>query len=172
LVDARVPGNVTVQPGGSLTVGQSIIGGNVTSTDAGDGPGSYSVVICGSRVDGNVTITGSVGQVVVGGPLCGGNQIGGNVTLTGNHANVYLDYNAQPPLTQNCGRGGGQASASQVPNLKCGIGGNVTVSNNKRPEVTFNKIYGNLTCRDNVCGIVEHDNIVLGVRRGQCVGGS
>jgi hypothetical protein len=163
LKDATVGGNVTVQPGGRLSILRSVIQGNVTSTNAGtdttDVP--FSVFICNSKVVGNVTITGSASDVVVGGgPGCAGNSIGGDVVLTGNRF-VQLDYNSPNLQGRHC--------SLTVP---CRIGGNVTVSNNKRAEIIYNKIYGDLTCRDNVCGLDERGNTVLGVRRGDCVSGS
>jgi hypothetical protein len=161
---ANVGGNVTVEPGGRLHISGSIVGGNVTSTNAGTNTAPspfspFSVLICNSKIGGNVTITGSASKVTVGGQNCAGNLVGGNVVLTGNRV-VALIGNSPNSQGRSCSL-----------NVRCRIGGNVTVSNNKFAHVTFNKIDGDLTCRDNVCGIEEHDNVVGGVRRGQCVGG-
>jgi hypothetical protein len=165
LQSAKVGGNVTVQPGGRLISGAAtVIGGSVTSTNAGTdnrdvlgtGAFDFSVVICNSTIKGNVSISGSASSVLVGGPGCGGNAIAGDVSLVGNKSrNNHLSSNDP---TYDCNLG-----------TTCRIGGNATVNGNKFFVIQHNKIYGDLTCRDNVCGLSERYNIVLGVRRGQCV---
>jgi hypothetical protein len=158
-----IGGNVTAQPSTHLTIGDgSIIKGNVTSVDGGGEVAQPAVTICDSKIEGNVKITDAYNAVIVGGrQSCAGNFIGGNVTLTGNTGGVYLENNGPLAQSANC-------RIETELGIRCRIGGNVVVSANNLAEVAYDKIYGDLSCRDNG-SITERYNVVLGIRRGQCV---
>jgi hypothetical protein len=171
LQGGTITGSVIVQPGGRLVTGSGThITGSVSADRAGsdtanllgNGPFSFSVVMCNTIVDGSVSVTRSTDHVLIGDDLspfgCGSNRIGGNVTLTGNTQGVILDNDP-----------------TSCPIGACGIGGSVTVSNNtgttlddvQSAEVANNVIKGALSCFGNQNGVIGGNNTAAS-KSGQC----
>lgn len=135
IVDARVVGPVTVEPGGALSVSTSSTSTVVTQISRGivaDSPSFLSV--CGSRVASpptspsqGVVVSNATGPVRIGDPAteCAANRVAGDVTLTGNTAGLTLGSNI--------------------------VSGNVTVNNNTGTSVIkANNIFKILACSGNV----------------------
>jgi hypothetical protein len=185
----KVGGSVTVKPGGRLVIGgTSQVGGAVTAKDAGSdtstdpiGNGqTFSVVICNTKIGGDVRITGSIDRVVVGGGPCGGNAIGGNVRLSDNTGGVELIGNAPQADAGSCQIEDARPPVGFGLDTKCRIQGSVTVKDNSGttnppysgPEsaaVGYNRIGGNLACSNNTNG--ETDIAVSSdsnTKSGQC----
>jgi len=146
---ALVTGSVTVEPGGSLVVnpGTRVVGG-IT------GSGSTGIRICGSQIRSPsssagtaISITGTVGPVVIGDGTagCARNDIVGTVSLDGNNS-LEFDTNR--------------------------VSGSVAVANTSgspQPAViAANQITGNLTCTNNVPTPTDEGrtNVVLGTTTG------
>jgi hypothetical protein len=146
---AFVTGSITVQPGGSLVVnpGTRVVGGIVST-------GSTGIRICGAQIRNPastagtaISITGTVGPVVIGDGTagCARNDIIGTVNLDGNNS-VEIDTNR--------------------------VAGSVSVANTSgspQPAViAANQITGNLTCTNNVPAATDEGrpNTVLGTTTG------
>jgi hypothetical protein len=108
LTDSTVDGNINVDTGGSLILRSTTVGGNVNSSGgaasivAGDdgptiiegnvalsnAPKTAATVVCGSQIDGSVSVHGDKGGTVVGvsGATCtAGNTIGRNLDCSSNN---------------------------------------------------------------------------------------
>jgi subtilase family serine protease len=108
LTDSSVDGNVDVDPGASLTLNGVTIGGNLHShgsavslggdssgsptivqgnADLSSAPAGLATVVCGSEIDGNLTVNSNRGTTVVGvaGACTSGNTIGHNLGCSGNN---------------------------------------------------------------------------------------
>ncbi|MGI8751555.1 MAG: Ig-like domain repeat protein [Acidimicrobiales bacterium] len=85
--NCNVRGQVIVQPGGSVDIENSTIGGSILATNR---PGAIRV--CSSTVNGQVQVTGASGLVIVGDPAanvgCGPNTINGSLVLRNNNHGV------------------------------------------------------------------------------------
>jgi uncharacterized repeat protein (TIGR01451 family) len=148
--NAAIGGALIIRPGTTAVITNSTIGGLISATDPG------AVTLCGSKVSGEVGISGATGFVLIGDPGddgCAGNSIGGAVRLSSNHAGVEVGHNPR-------------------------IGGSVTLTNNSGagafpddviPEVEANAIAGSLNCSGN-SGVTNdgQPNSVVGARTGQC----
>jgi hypothetical protein len=194
LQGSRVKGSVTVEPGGRLVVGgTSRVEGSIASKKAGSdtttdpmGNGqSFSVVICNTKVSGDVTITQSIDRVVVGGGPCGGNAILGAVELTANTGGVELVGNAPQAESGACPIEDPRPPVGFGLDTPCRIDGNTKVSNNsgsidppysgasESAAVGYNNIGGNLNCVGNANGVTDiavssDSNTVAGSKSGQC----
>jgi hypothetical protein len=115
----RFSGAVTVSTGGALWVnGGSITGplvvkaGGVLSVSGGtigslQAAGASALTLCATDVFGPITITGSTGQVLIGGAGCSGNIIIGAVSITGNTGGVGFSRNAVIGSVKITGNTGG-----------------------------------------------------------------
>ena len=114
---ATVLGNVSVQPGGAVFIANSTIAGTLTSTSAGTGTGgggaTFSVVMCGTTLGGNMSISGSSSPVEIFTDDYN-SCIGGSAGNTLNGANNIVVDN----------RGGVEVESNQV-------NGNLSVSDNR-----------------------------------------
>jgi hypothetical protein len=89
--DSLVTGAISVTNRGALYVYDATVKGRITANSPRE------VIICGTRADGGIDITGSTGPVIVGevdGPLpCRGNDINGDVKVASNTAGVAISDN-------------------------------------------------------------------------------
>jgi Bacterial Ig-like domain (group 3) len=152
----RVNGGLTVQPGGAVYLsGATINGGTLTAS------GATAIRICGTTVNGNVSVTGSSGFVMIGDggddgtPACAGNIFSANLTVTNNTGGIEI---------------GGNTIAGTVT-----VSGNVTTPLGEGvAEVEANKIGGSLSCATSNNPALTNDglkNTVGGTKSGQCAGG-
>jgi hypothetical protein len=106
----EVTGPVTVVPGGALWVSGGVIDGRLRSH------GALGLTLCGSTVGGPVTITGSTGPVLFGGPDCEANTFASSVSITNNAGGVGFDDNAVGGRLRIADNSGGvQYSAGPIP---------------------------------------------------------
>jgi hypothetical protein len=144
-------GTLTVPAGAVVAIVNSTIGNQLTATS----PGSFS--LCGSTLNGNLSVSGASGYVLVGDPGdsgCARNSLRG-VTLGSNQAGVELGQNTianNVSLTNN--RGGGP------------------FPEDARPSVEANQIQGTLACSGNTPAATNNSNPnnVKGTRSGECSG--
>lgn len=150
----KVNGGVTVQPGGALYLSGATVSGAITST------GAAAIRICGSTINGGVSVATSIGFVMIGdgrddgSPACTANSISGGVILTNNTGGVELGGNKI---------GGTVAIAGNVTTL---FGEGVA-------EVEGNKITGSLSCGSSNSPALSNGsqtNTVTGTKSGQCAG--
>lgn len=154
LFTGKANGNVTVRPGGALTVSGGTINGALTSS------GAKAITVCRSSVAGGVSVSGTTGFVLIGdagddgSPTCAGNTITGGASLTNNTGGVELGGNAKISggVTFNNNTGAGPAVEDAV------------------PEIEANSITGGLTCSANPVTDDHKPNTVTGTRSGPCVG--
>jgi subtilisin-like proprotein convertase family protein len=152
LSGATVNGNVTVQPGASVVITNSVIHGNLTANNPG------TVRVCGSTVDVNTMITGATGFVQIGGAGCTGNTLKGNLTLSGNKAGLRVADNTV----------GGNVS---ITNNKAS--GNDPAVGGPAGNIVANNTIGNaFTCSGNIPPVSNggSPNTVTGARGGECAG--
>jgi hypothetical protein len=141
LLDATQDGQVTVEPGASLSVKNSTVNGTVTATS----PSGISY--CGSTEYGALTVTGATGPVTLGN-ACAADSISGSVTITGASAMVTVgELDQHGTLTLGNDTGGVYFASSQ-------INGQVYVENNAAPVpmeigVVGNTVSGSLYCSGN-----------------------
>ena len=155
-ITGTVNGGLTVQAGGAVFVNGATINGGVNSV------GATAFRMCASTVNGNSTVSGSTGPVVIGDgtddgpPACAGNTLNGGLSVSGNGGGIELgaDHVSGPlAVTGNSGRG---------PN-----------SEDTAPELEANVISGALACSGNTPAPIAdgQKNTVGGTRSGQCAAG-
>jgi len=93
-----INGPIVVQPGGSLYLQDATVRGPVTASRAA------ALRICGSTLDGGLSVRGTTGAVVVADTNsmspCNGNRIGGPVALVGNLSGArFVDNVVGGPLS-------------------------------------------------------------------------
>ena len=150
LIGGSVGGTVIVKPGGALSASNATIGS--ISSD-----GAAFVTVCGSTVNGPVTIKNTAGMVRVGDDDagCAGNQLGAALLVSGNQGGVEIYGNT--------------------------VGGSVGLSHNHgaspltgdaAPEVEGNHVTGALACSGDSPPAVDDGspNAATGSKTGECVG--
>jgi uncharacterized repeat protein (TIGR01451 family) len=148
IVNATIPGSLTVGSGATVTVLNSTIAGGISSSGAG------SLKVCGTSAGSGVSVSNSTGFVVLGDPIddnCAGNTFHGSVSVTSNHAGVELGSNTiTAGLTVISNHG---ASGEDL-----------------HPEVEANHIGSSLICPGNSPAAINdgHPNTVGGTRTGDC----
>jgi hypothetical protein len=132
----------------------STVGGSITST------GATAFQLCGSRITGGVSVSGTTGQVRIGGDAgdpgpCAPNTIGGSVSLTGNTNGVDLVGNRI---------GGGVSARNNA--------GAVPLSEDASVEIESNRIVGALSCTGNTPGVTNDEGTDnrAAAKLGQCTG--
>jgi hypothetical protein len=152
-----VTGNVTAN-GGFLSIKNVTIDGNLNFV----GAAAFSVVdstvrgnlsvsslragaplspLCGTQINGNLSLQANNGQINVGGPQCSGNRIGGNASFSGNDGPIGVYGNK--------------------------VGGNLSTSGNRGTLLLYkNRVSGNLACVGNTT-IFGAGNIAA-TKTGQC----
>jgi hypothetical protein len=162
LLDATQDGQVTVEPGASLSVKNSTVNGTVTATS----PSGISY--CGSTEYGALTVTGATGPLTLGN-ACAADTISGSVTITGASAMVTVgELDQHGTLTMENDTGGIYFVSSQ-------INGQVYVENNTAPVpveigVAGNTVSGSLYCSGNNPAPSDNGiiNTVSGTASDQC----
>jgi hypothetical protein len=145
-----IGGNVTISPGARVFFDQTQIGGSVFaaptlfSKTAGT---AANIVMCGSQVNGQVLISATTSQVMLGdGRSCAGNTVYGPISIDGTRGGVIVADNA--------------------------VGGALSLTNN-RPTTTVsnNRATGTLSCSGNSAAPTNagRPNTALG-KSGQCAG--
>jgi hypothetical protein len=89
-----VNGNITIQAGGALFLNGTTVHGGITSTEAA---GAAELALCGSLVDGAVTVMNSSGFVLLGDggeDGCPANSLHGSVTIAQNRAGFEVSGNS------------------------------------------------------------------------------
>jgi hypothetical protein len=143
---ATVAGPVSISAGAVVAIGASKIQGSLKSNDAAQ------ISLCSNQISGPLSVSGSSGFVLIGGPgndgspVCGANTIQGSVTLTNNSGGVQLGGNS--------------------------IAGSVSFTGNKgsAAQVEGNTIAGPLACSGNTQVPTDRGqaNTVKGPASGQC----
>ncbi|MDP9073432.1 MAG: Ig-like domain-containing protein, partial [Actinomycetota bacterium] len=114
VANATIGGAVIVQPGGSVDIENS----TVASLSA-VGPGALRV--CGSTVNGSVSVTQALGFVLIGDPGddgCAANTIGGTVVVQDNHHGVEVIGNHVPaPVVAGANSGAGAFPEDTKPDI-------------------------------------------------------
>ena len=163
LAGGTVTGNI-MQHGGSLTIGNSKVGGNVQIQGGGTfSIGPYAVIdgnlqiqdipagtalsqVCGATVLGNLQYQNNGTPVQIGAlppASCQGSTIGGNLQVQNNTASGTIVGNT--------------------------VGGNLQDMSNTAPTQVFNNtVNGNLQCQSN-SSITGGGNTAAGHKQGQCV---
>ena len=95
-----ITGALSVQAGGVLWVS----GATISSLQA---TGASALTVCGTKVQGSVTVTGSTGSVLIGGTGCAGNTISGSVSITNNTGGVGFSKNSVTGSVTITGNTGG-----------------------------------------------------------------
>jgi len=141
VTNSTVNGNVQISGAGGFSVGPAVtIGGNLAIQSLPAGSGINQV--CGTKINGNVTVQDSGAAVLTGSSGCAGNTIGGNLVVQDNTAATTVDGNT--------------------------VGGNVTdQSNTAATQVFTNTIKGNLQCSGD-SSITGGGNTVSGRKQSQC----
>jgi YVTN family beta-propeller protein len=170
LVDATQAGQVTVDPGASLSVTDSSVSGTVNATDPA------SVTYCGSTEAGTLTVTGATGPVILGGTLpdggaCAADTIPSVITVSGASAAAPVSVTGlreAGTLTLDGNAGGVLINGATV-------SGRISVTDNTAPAagsvtVSGNTIDGSLACTGNTPapGDAGAVNTVSGTASGQC----
>ncbi|MFJ4778047.1 Ig-like domain-containing protein [Streptomyces sp. NPDC088762] len=142
-------GPVTVEPGGALAMTGAAINGRFSADRA------RALSVCGSRLDGAVTVEGASGPVLVGSASpavdCVGNTVVGPVTFTGNTGGLEAGANTLTGQVRiNGNSGSGLPPAQPV------------------PAFTHNHLTGPLRCEGNAPELRQEANEVEGPRFGQC----
>ncbi|MEU2390839.1 Ig-like domain repeat protein [Streptomyces sp. NPDC007369] len=142
-------GPVTVEPGGALAVSGAEVNGRLGADRA------RALRVCGSRLDGAVTVEGASGFVLVGSPApamdCAGNTVVGPVTFTENTGGLEVGANTltgQVRINGNSGSGLPPAESA--------------------PSFGRNRLTGPLRCEGNAPELRQEANEVQGPRFGQC----
>lgn len=152
LTNATLHGNLSIGLGATVVVSGSRLDGGVTA----QGTGTFSM--CGSTVNGPLSIRAATGFVLVGAAgaqSCGANTIAGPVELSGNGAGVELGANtiaAAVTVSNNAGATSGLGAAGT--------------------RIYGNQIAGPLSCSGNVPAPTDDSqpNTVGGPATGQCTG--
>jgi hypothetical protein len=158
LLGGRITGNIE-QTGGTLTISNYIVGGNIGVSGASSlstGPsvtingnveiggipaGTAPSQICGAKIQGNLEVANNGAAVQIGGSTCGGNWIVGNVAVQNNRAATTITGNT--------------------------VGGNFADQANSGPTQVFNNsVTGNLACQGN-SSITGSGNTARS-KQGQC----
>ncbi len=150
---ATVDGHVSVLPGGALSVVNSRLNGGLSAQ------GATGIRVCGSRIDGRVSISRSTCFVELGdagddgAPACAGDDFRGGVVLSGNTAGAEI------------GRDTIRGGLTLVGNT----GGGATIED-AAPEIEGNHVNGSLVCTGNMPAPIDNGipNSVTGARSGQC----
>ena len=126
IVNARLLGLI-IRPGASVSISNSKIVGPFSST------GATYLRLCGSQVARGLTVSGSIGFVLIGDPArdCAGNDISGSVDVSGNTGGLDLSADRiSRSLTVNDNR--------SSPTTGTG------------PGIAANVVIGSLSCTGNV----------------------
>jgi hypothetical protein len=151
LSETTVEGNVTVEPGGSLTTNPgstTVITGNLQSTQA-----TEVILEAGGSIGGNVQIQGTTGLSLIASSMVKGNvEIHNNVAFV---AVLFETVGRNVTVQNNTGGAGFKIGTVEVHNST--VAGNVTVGNNTLTGTEINevgagrdKIAGNLQVQNNV----------------------
>ncbi|MEU2711460.1 Ig-like domain-containing protein [Streptomyces sp. NPDC007205] len=141
-------GPVQVQPGGALAVSGAQINGPVASY------GALAVTICHSTLDGQVTLGGTSGFVLLGdgeGTNCAGSAFKAPLTLDGNTGGLEVSSNTM------------SAPVRIIDNSGSGL-----LSEDLVPEFEGNQVGAPLRCAGNSPTLQQSGNTVNGQRSGQC----
>ena len=145
LIGAAVDVSVTVDGGGSFTLGPgATIGVNLTIANLPPSTAANNSV-CGSTVRGNLTVNNNAAAIEIGSNapmVCAGNKIGGNLYARANTAAVQIFDNS--------------------------VGNNATALSNTGPlDVVGNKVHNILQCVGNTMLIMGSGNTAA-IKQGQC----
>jgi hypothetical protein len=144
LNDSSVGGNLTINGGGTYTLGPAAtVGGNLIIQKIP--PGSADNSVCGTTVNGNMQLSNDGTAVQIGStaPLfCAANTIGGSLEVVDNSNSMLMFDNS--------------------------VGGNMSVVDNTGPlDVVSNTVRGNLLCQGNTDLIMGGGNKASKIT-GQC----
>ena len=94
------------------------------------------MTVCGARLHGGISVSGTTGQVNIGGAVCAtGNAISGSVSLTANTGGVTYSNNTVTGSVTITNNSGGFTYAGKT------AGGTVTLSNNTLSLDTLRKAW-------------------------------
>jgi len=166
LVNATQSGAVTVASGAALVVTNSTIKGTVTATSAA------SVELCGVTENGTLSVSGTTGDVTLGGTLpdgaaCAADSIPSLITIGGTAGPVtVVGLTENGTLTLSGNSGGVVLNAIKLSGL-------TYVENNSGTvpiTITANQVNGSLYCTGNTPAPNDNGtvNIVSGTATAQC----
>jgi hypothetical protein len=162
LSSATVGGNVTVNGGGTFSIGPStIIKGNLQIQSIPSGSATNQV--CATTISGSLQFqsNGTSVQIGSGSSSCAGNVINGNLQVTSNTAAITLDGNKVSGSLQVQSNPGATTMDGNT------IGGNLQNQSNTGPTQVFtNVITGTLQCQSNTS--ITGGGNTAALKQGQC----